>query len=163
MTVEQLNESFVGAYFIDKYNLDDENSYMSVLYIYRVNRIELVSPYVQKLICTKMSICYEDKKKTNERYIVEAKISDVEVDSRIEPDTLKLNNIFTSIERVEKSVWDDVAKEIINIITKNSGLMIKMQQYCDICENKETENCRFCCKKDESEPTGFKKNKNNRS
>lgn len=30
MTVEQLNESFVGAYFIDKYNLDDENSYMSV-------------------------------------------------------------------------------------------------------------------------------------
>ena len=156
MTVEELKKSFVGKYFIDKYNLDSENSYIRVLHIYRVNRVELLAPYVQKLICTKMSICYEDKKKTSERCIIEAKISDVEVDSRIDPDTSNLNNILTSMVRVGKKVWDDVAKELINVITQNSGLMVNMQQYCDICENNETENCRFCCKKGEEEPTQFK-------
>lgn len=153
MNIKEFNKSLVGEYFIDKYDLDSEDSYLRVKHIYRVNRVEN-----DKLICTKISICYSDKKKTSERSVVEAKISDVEVESKVDNKTFEVNNMFLSMVKVGKRVWEEIAKELVDVVVDNTGVKINLQQYCKVCENKDSEECRFCCKEGDKEPTQFKEN-----
>lgn len=158
MYFDELAKELVGSYYIDKYNLDSEDSYTRVTYIYRVNAIEPTfnnGLNTYKLHCTKISICSGENKKTGKKFLIECGISDTEVVSkRTNPDGSPMN-AFESIKKTNKETWDSTVKELISTVCDKSGTLITFQQYCDTCLNKDTENCRFCCKEGENEPSYF--------
>lgn len=134
---------FTKRYFVDQYNLDGDESYSDVTQVFRVD--EIISD--KKIKCTKISIITDCEKKTGEKIIVEAKISDEYVDSM---------ERFNTTKEVDSAAWNSIARVVIDIILKNSGVKLSFSQYCVDCENRGV-NCTFCEMKDYETPTQFKK------
>ena len=148
---EEMAKELVGKYFIDKYNLDSETSYTCVTHIYRVNGVK---PNEHgdtqfKLLCTSMSICYDEMKKTGEKVLIEAKISEIEVGG--------WGNTFSNMDETDLETWNTTALELMSIVSMKAHVYTDMEHYCADCKNYDTENCRFCCKMGEEIPTFYEK------
>lgn len=151
MESEEMAKEFVGKYFIDKYNLDSELSYTRVTHIYRVNGVKRIehgsTPF--KLLCTSMSICYDEMKKTGEKVLIEAKISEMEMGG--------FGNTFSNMDETDTDTWEKTAIELMSIVSTKAYVYTDLEHYCSDCKNYETENCRFCCKRGEEKPTFYEK------
>lgn len=158
---EEILKSFVGKYFIDKYNLDGDVAYTRVLHIYRVNDVKFIehgnknNAPTYKMSCTHMSICYDEMKKTGEKRLVEAKISEIEHTPKMDRATGEWMNMFSNMEETDTTTWEKTALEIMSIVSEKAQVYTDLEHYCNNCKNNNTENCRFCCKRGDEKPTFY--------
>lgn len=155
-------KELIGKYFIDKYNLDGETSYTRVTHIYRVNDVKYTDTgnqwkgYPSRILCTEMSICYDEIKKTGEKSLIEAKISEIEVTPK-DITTGTGVTTFNNMQETDTETWEKTAIELMSIVSVKSHVCTDMEHYCSDCRNNGTENCRFCCKRGEEKPTFYEK------
>ena len=139
----------VGEYYIDKYNLNDDEMYMHITNVYRIDRIDETGENRRKIFCTKLSLCHGDRKKTNENVLVEAKVSCVDFGK----------NVFTHLMPATKEDWESISEEVVMATIGTTGLETGMERYCRLCENFRTELCRLCCMVDGRAPTKYVRKK----
>ena len=77
-----------GDYFLDKYVLDGETSFLETTFVYRIDSIDGSG----EALCTKVSLSFETEKKTSKKNIVKAGVSET-----------KISNADSCFKQIDKS------------------------------------------------------------
>ena len=135
----------IGDYFLDKYVLDGETSFLETTFVYRIDSIDESG----EALCTKVSLSFETEKKTGKKNIVKVGISET-----------KISNT-NSFKQINKETWDTIVFQVYEIIGTVTRVRVTLYQFCNDCIHKGTDECKYCTKENYNNPTNFKISKKN--
>lgn len=130
-----------GDYFLDKYVLDG-TSFLETTIVYRIDSIDKKSG---EALCTKVSLSFETEKKTSKKNIVKAGVSET-----------KISNADSCFKKIDKKTWDTIVFQVYETIGTVTRVRMTLSQFCKDCIHKGTDECKFCIKENNKNPTNFK-------
>jgi len=130
-----------GDYFLDEYVLDGETSFLETTFVYRIDSIDKKSG---EALCTKVSLSFETEKKTSKKNVVKAGVSET-----------KISNT-DSFKKINKKTWDTIVFQVYETIGTVTHVRATLSQFCKDCIHKGKDECGFCIKENNKNPTNFK-------
>jgi hypothetical protein len=134
-----------GDYFLDKYVLDGETSFLETTFVYRIDSIDESG----EALCTKVFLSFETEKKTSKKNIVKAGVSET-----------KISNADSCFKQIDKETWDMIVFQVYATIGTVTHVRMTLSQFCQDCINKSQDDCKFCVKENNKKPTNFKEKEN---
>ena len=128
-----------GDYFLDKYVLDGDTSFSETTFVYRIDSIDESG----EALCTKVSLSFGTEKKTGKKNIIKAGVSETKISNT---DSLKKTN---------KETWDTIVFQVYETIGTVTRVRATLSQFCQDCIYKGKDECKFCIKENDKNPTNF--------
>lgn len=153
MAQEKQKSISAGDYYVDQFDTDGDISYFRTLQSYRVDSVKTEDGGEEKIFCTKISICFEEMKKTGEKHLMEAKICEI--------DFPMVKNPLKRLHKVTRNEWDTVCAGLSSIVNAAAcGCDSEhMFGWCSECSNRDTDNCKVCCMVDLNKPSLYDRKK----
>lgn len=130
-----------GDYFLDKYVLDGETSFLETTFVYRIDSIDEKSG---EALCTKVSLSFETEKKTSKKNVVKAGVSET-----------KISNT-DNFKQINEEIWNTIVFQVYETIGTVTRVRLTLSQFCKDCIYKGKDECNFCIKENNKNPTNFK-------
>lgn len=154
MAQEKQKGISAGDYYVDQFDTDGDVSYFRTLQVYRVDSVKTEDGGEEKIFCTKISICFEEIKKTGEKHLMEAKICELDFPMRKNP--------LKRLHKVTRNEWDTACSGLTSIVVRlgyggyDGGHMFG---WCSECSNRDTDNCKVCSMVDLNKPSLYDRKK----